>query len=196
LGKLKELPKMFWSQIIYPLKEKILKNIIIMGFLALFFVQGTAQTPNERPHSQSPKLDKTLRIMLHFSVPTISIDVLKNMSDMVLLDAREQKEYDVSHIPTAQYCGFDHFNPAALEGIPKDINIVVYCSIGVRSEKIAEKIKALGYTHVANLYGSLFEWVNAGHSVVDKTGNETRKVHAYNRLWSIFLDGKKAEKVW
>lgn len=174
----------------------MLKNIMIIGFLSLFLVQCTAQTPKYRPHSHSPKLDKTLRIMLHFSAPTISVDSLKNMNDRVLLDAREQKEFDISHISTAQYCGYDHFDPSVLAGIPKDKNIVVYCSIGVRSEKIAEKIKALGYTHVANLYGGLFEWVNTRNSVVDKTGNETRKVHAYNRLWSMFLDGKKAEKVW
>ena len=174
----------------------MIKQLTIASFLALFIVQSTAQTPTTRPRSKSPKLDKTLRAMLHFSVPTISVDSLKKMNDRILLDAREQKEFDVSHIPTAQYCGYDHFDPNVLARVPKDKKIVVYCSIGVRSEKIAEKIKAMGYTHVANLYGGQFEWVNTGNSAVDKTGSMTRKVHAYNRLWSIFLDGDKVEKVW
>ncbi len=174
----------------------MIKQLTVASFLAVFIVQSTAQIPTTHPRSQSAKLDKTLRAMLHFSVPTISVDSLKKMNDRILLDAREQKEFDVSHIPTAQYCGYDHFNPSVLAGVPKDKKIVVYCSIGVRSEKIAEKIKAMGYTHVANLYGGQFEWVNTGNGAVDKTGSKTRKVHAYNRLWSIFLDGDKVEKVW
>lgn len=167
-----------------------------MTFLSLFLVQCAAQTTKNRPHSKSFKLDKTLGTMLHFSVPTISVDSLKNMGNVVLLDAREPKEFDVSHIANAQYCGYDNFNPSVLTGIPKEKTIVVYCSIGVRSEKIAEKIRALGYTHVSNLYGSIFEWVNTGNPVVDKSGNVTKKVHTYSRLWSMYLDGKKAEKVW
>lgn len=177
-------------------KITMLKHITVTSFLALFLIQNTAQTPAAHPRSQSAKLDKTLRAMLHFSVPTISVDSLKKMSDRILLDAREQNEFDVSHIPTARYCGYDHFDPSVLAGVQKHKKIVVYCSIGVRSEKIAEKIKTMGYTHVANLYGGQFEWVNTGNSSVDKAGNKTRKVHAYNRLWSIFLDGDKAEKVW
>ncbi len=174
----------------------MIKQITATSFLALILIQGSAQTPNARPRSQSAKLDKTLRAMLHFSVPTISVDSLKKMNDRILLDAREQKEFDVSHIPSAQYCGYDHFDPSVLAGIPKDKRIVVYCSIGVRSEKIAKKIKAMGYSQVANLYGGQFEWGNSGNGAVDKTGSKTRKVHAYNRLWSIFLDGDKVEKIW
>ena len=174
----------------------MIKQLTIASFLALFIVQSTAQTPTTRPRSKSAKLDKTLRAMLHFSVPTISVDSLKKINDRILLDAREQSEFDVSHLPTARYCGYDHFDPSVLAGIPKDKRIVVYCSIGVRSEKIAEKIKAMGYTNVANLYGGHFEWINTGNGAVDKTGSKTKKVHAYNRLWSIFLDGDKVEKVW
>ncbi|MDZ7879379.1 MAG: rhodanese-like domain-containing protein [Saprospiraceae bacterium] len=174
----------------------MLKKAIIYVLSTIIWANCTAQTIQARPHSKNYKLEKTLRAMLRFSVPTIGVDSLVKMTDKIVLDARERREFDVSHLPNAQYCGYDNFDPSVLNGIPKHKNIVVYCSIGVRSEKIVEKIKALGYTQVSNLYGSLFEWVNTGHQVVDSTGNNTRKVHTYSRLWAIYLDGKKADKVW
>jgi rhodanese-related sulfurtransferase len=64
--------------------------------------------------------------------------------------------------------------------------IVVYCSIGVRSEIIGKKLMKHGFTNVYNLYGGLFEWVNKGGSVFHK-GIQTQKVHAYSKKWSRYL---------
>ena len=83
-----------------------------------------------------------------------------------------------------------------MSGIKKDQKVVVYCSIGYRSEKIGEQLQQLGYKDVHNLYGSIFEWVNAGNEVVDAKNNKTRKVHTYNRKWSQWVEDGKAEKVW
>jgi rhodanese-related sulfurtransferase len=43
--------------------------------------------------------------------------------------------------------GFNYFNSKKVEAAVKDknTNIIVYCSIGVRSEQIGEKLKKLGY---------------------------------------------------
>ena len=46
------------------------------------------------------------------------------------------------------------------QGWSKSDTIVLYCSIGYRSEKIGEKLVEMGYGHVFNLYGGIFEWVN------------------------------------
>ncbi|MBI1194042.1 MAG: rhodanese-like domain-containing protein, partial [Bacteroidetes bacterium] len=43
-------------------------------------------------------------------------------------------------------------------------------------------------------YGGIFEWVNAGNSVVDPSGKPTERVHAYNRTWGLFLE--RGEKVY
>ena len=82
------------------------------------------------------------------------------------------------------------------EGVPKDSTVVLYCSIGYRSEKVAEELRERGFTKVYNLYGSIFEWVNQGLPVVDTTGEQTRKVHTYNAKWGRWVDKKQAEKVW
>jgi 3-mercaptopyruvate sulfurtransferase SseA len=57
---------------------------------------------------------------------------------------------------------------------------------------VAEKLTAANYKRVANLYGGIFEWVNQGYPVVDNSGKETGRIHAYNRTWGVWLNrGRK-----
>ena len=73
-----------------------------------------------------------------------------------------------------------------------DIQVnVVYCSIGVRSEKIGEKLQAAGYTNVKNLYGGIFQWKGEGEKVVDSLGLSTERVHAFSKLWGKLLTNAK-----
>lgn len=145
---------------------------------------------------QKKSFDVLLKTMLKESVPAISVAELskKNLNQYTLLDARELKEYKVSHLNNAKWIGYETFDQGKLANIPKDRPIVIYCSIGVRSEQIGEKLLALGYTNVKNLYGSIFEWVNQGNPVYDTNGKQTKKVHAYSKTWGIWLD--KGEKVY
>ena len=141
--------------------------------------------------------DAEVNSYLNFSMPVISVKDLKKIEDeVVLLDAREMKEYETSHIKGAKYVGFDKFTTKNIENIDKDKKIVVYCSIGYRSEKIAEKLKKLGYTNVYNLYGSIFEWANEGNTIVNEAGEATKKLHTYNKKWSKWVDNPDIEKVY
>ena len=171
------------------------------GLLLLISISlqtGCAQPPTERPPIANKAFDKKISGLLNVRVPTIGLDELNGIKDEVFLfDAREQEEYQVSHIKGARYLGYKDFDPARLGELPKDAPIVLYCSIGYRSEKIGEQLKAMGYTNVYNLYGSIFEWVNAGYPVVDEEGQPTPSVHTYNRKWSKWLESKQGViKVW
>jgi len=176
------------------MKKLIALLFIVFSWLAV----GCAQDkPNEHAHCVDAQFDKKVSNMISFSVPTIDVQELKDIQNEVhIFDTRKQTEYDVSHIKNARYLGYKDFDPKRLKDISKDSKIVLYCSIGYRSEKIGEKLLSLGYTNVHNLYGSIFEWVNQGNTIVDKKGKPTTKVHTYNQQWSKWLDGKKAEKVW
>ncbi|MER3327952.1 MAG: rhodanese-like domain-containing protein, partial [Candidatus Kapaibacterium sp.] len=88
----------------------------------------------------------------------------------------------------------DDFELSRVQEISKDSKIVVYCSVGYRSEKIAEKLQGAGYTDVSNLYGGIFEWVNQDRAVVDDQNTPTTKVHAFSRVWGVWLN--KGEKVY
>jgi rhodanese-related sulfurtransferase len=134
-----------------------------------------------------------LKGLLSHSVPEISVPQAVEAQNTTFLDAREPKEYDVSHIAGALPVGYDHFNLESVAQLDKNQPIVVYCSVGYRSEKITEKLLKAGFKNVSNLYGGIFEWVNQGHAVVDETG-QTERVHAFNRSWGVWL--KKGKKVY
>lgn len=121
---------------------------------------------------------------------------LKSTDQYIFLDSRESKEYNVSHIKNAINIGYDHFDGKNfLRLVPnKESNLIVYCSIGVRSEDIGEKLQKLGYKNVRNLYGGIFEWKNTGNSVVNSQNVETEKVHTFDKNWSQYL--KKGERVY
>lgn len=117
-----------------------------------------------------------------------------NVVDAVYLDAREKEEFDVSHIKGAIYVGYDDFDISDLPDIKDKTTIIVYCSVGYRSEKIAEELIKNGYSQTKNLYGGIFDWVNKGYPVYDNSNQETKKVHAYNESWGKWL--LKGDKVY
>ncbi len=158
---------------------------------------GCAQVPTDRPHLADPEFDAHIARLLSFSIPLIGVeDLHQNKSDYIVFDTREEDEFRVSHIEGAQYLGYKNFDISRLENIPKDSNIVLYCSVGYRSEKVGEQLMAMGFTKVYNLYGSIFEWVNRGFEVVDNRGEPTRKIHTYNFDWSQWMGRSGMEKIW
>lgn len=143
----------------------------------------------------------SLNALLHkynsHQVPYISVEELRmhQLDDnVVILDAREKKEFQVSHIGNAIFVGYNNFDETKLKDISKDEKIVVYCSVGIRSEDVANRIIKAGFKNVQNLYGGIFEWKNEDFPVIGANGKETEKVHAYSKRWSKWLE--KGEKIY
>ena len=152
---------------------------------------------DEGAEVENENFDAMLKTMLKGTVPTMNVDELKkNMGKFTLLDSRERAEYEVSHLPGAKYIGYDVPEEEVLSQLDKNQAVVVYCSIGVRSEKMGKKLKEMGFREVYNLYGSIFEWVNQGYSVVDMQGEETKQIHGYNRFWGLWMKNKDYKKVY
>ena len=131
----------------------------------------------------------------NFKAPFISAKSLyKVQTTSVVLDAREAQEYQVSKIENALHIGYENFDLNKLRDLISDKNttLIVYCSVGVRSGKIAEKLIANGYTSVYNLYGGILDWVNKGYPVYDDNKKRTEKVHVFSKKWGVYLSkGKK-----
>ena len=149
-------------------------------------------------NAQEP-LDKLLSKFNSHSIPYISVEELKMQSDnekVFILDAREKEEFEVSHLKNSIYVGYNNFSAKNVTSKIKDksVPIVVYCSLGIRSENISEKLKDAGYTNIKNLYGGIFEWMNKGYSVYDSTNTETKKIHPFSKHWAKYLH--KGEKVY
>lgn len=134
-------------------------------------------------------IEETLKKLNKNSVEYIYLDELQKAKNPVLFDTRKKVEYNTSHLKGAIWVGYTNFDvDSVMKHYPnKNATIVVYCSIGVRSENIGEKLLKVGYTNVKNLYGGIFQWKNEGNSVYDNENNETEKVHAFSKYWGKLL---------
>ncbi len=167
----------------------------LFGIMSIFSCQ--AQVAADRASCENEAFDKAVSRWLSLSVPTQSVEDLATGTDSILiLDAREKEEFMTSHIEGARHIGYDDFDISILDDVAKDKKIVVYCSIGYRSEKIGEKLQQAGFKDVKNLYGSIFEWANKGYPLVDAQELPTKKIHTYNKRWSKWMLNDKYEKVW
>jgi rhodanese-related sulfurtransferase len=159
------------------------KSIIILSVLQISLF-GCGQ---EKDFNQM--VDK----LLSHSVTEISVDSAMNLTNAIFLDARAYREYEVSRIPNALWIGYKEFEPGHVGQIDLDATVIVYCSVGYRSEKITEELEELGFTNVSNLYGGIFDWVNQGQQIVNDKG-PTNQVHGYNKKWGQWV--KVGEKVY
>lgn len=162
------------------------------GFFILFLFNLSSVLAQE-------PIDKLLSKYNSQSIPYISVEELKMQTfnkNVFILDSREIEEFEVSHLKNSTFVGYNDFSVASVTSKIKDKNaaIVVYCSLGIRSEDISKKIKNAGYTNVKNLYGGIFEWKNKGYSLFDTSNEETQKVHAFSKHWSKYLH--QGEKVY
>ncbi len=167
-----------------------MKKVIIFICLATASLSLIAQNQT--------KFDEMVDGLYSYTIPLIKPAKLNELiskgANVVLLDAREKEEFEVSRIKNAIYVGYDDFEMSRVNEVDKNANIIVYCSVGYRSEKIGEKLKKFGFKHVLNLYGGAFDWINNGFDIVDKNGITTEKIHAYNNSWGKWLT--KGEKVY
>ncbi|OYX22393.1 MAG: thiosulfate sulfurtransferase [Algoriphagus sp. 32-45-6] len=77
--------------------------------------------------------------------------------------------------------------------LEKNKPVLIYCTVGARSQEIGKKLKAAGFSQVYNLYGGIIHWANEGRPVYHQ-GKITNRIHTYSQPWGIWL--KKGEKVY
>ena len=107
----------------------------------------------------------------------------------VVLDARTEDEYAVSHLQGA--VRIDPFKPSLrpLRGFPRDTAIVLYSSVGYRGARVADFLARQGYSQVYNLEGGQFRWANEGRPVF-RQDRPTADVHPYSPTWGLLLESQ------
>ena len=111
---------------------------------------------------------------------------------VLLLDIREPEEFAVSRIPGAIWVNPSASADTALIQIGNVTGkkIVVYCSVGVRSSRFAQRTQDdlldMGAVSVANLEQGIFGWHNDQRRLVDANG-ETDAVHPYDTIWKRYV---------
>lgn len=84
--------------------------------------------------------------------------IMNSGEEHIILDTREQDEFDEGHIPGAILIPYTEIENKAEEMLPdKDKLILVYCRSGRRSKIAAESLAKLGYTNVKE-FGGIIDW--------------------------------------
>jgi rhodanese-related sulfurtransferase len=122
-------------------------------------------------------------------VPGEDVAKLMAAKSVVIFDVRTPEEYAVSHLdgailvdPAIDANAFLSQHAANA----RDKDIVFYCSVGVRSSKLTERVaaglKAAGARSIGEMKGGIFAWAGDTRPLVDAKGT-TDKVHGYDASW-------------
>lgn len=176
------------------LKEHCKIQTFLIIIIAPLVSSCQKQIPN-RFEVFTSDFDRMVKKHLKFNVPTLTVDDIRPQHPYLLLDCRSSEEFTTSTIKGA-------FNTPDLESatehlLPysKDTPIIVFCSIGYRSEKMTKALIQLGYKNANNLYGSIFEWANRDLPLHRKS-QLTDTIHTYNRRWGKWVKNKQLTKIW
>ncbi|MEH2042260.1 rhodanese-like domain-containing protein [Nostoc sp.] len=136
-----------------------------------------------------------IKLLIGFQFPTVEEINCKQLAQLLsdsakprplVLDARSQTEYAVSHIETAVRIDPLTDDLIAVATVSPDRPIVVYCAVGYRSAKLAKKLDEAGMKCIYNLSGGIFQWANEGRPIF-QNGHPTQLVDPYNPIWGKLL---------
>ena len=87
---------------------------------------------------------------------------------VVLLDVREDDEWQRGHAPGAQHIPMGQV-PSRIDEINADAKLFVVCQAGGRSQRVAQYLARNGYSPV-NVSGGMSAWTGAGRPVITDDG--------------------------
>jgi rhodanese-related sulfurtransferase len=102
----------------------------------------------------------------HAEIPAVAVEeaIAAAESGDVLLDVREQYEWDEVHAPAATLIPMHALSERVAE-LPQEGRILVVCRSGARSAAVTEALLDAGYPAL-NVIGGMVAWEAAGGPVV------------------------------
>ena len=82
---------------------------------------------------------------------------LQNENNLLLLDVREQHEFEFSHIEGSQHIPLSQI-PQRIAEIDSSQGCVAICHHGIRSQQAAAFLVNTGFTNIYNLSGGIDAW--------------------------------------
>lgn len=171
------------------------KSVLVVVLLSL---QACTAAKEAARHEQIPFALENVRKEVRASFPSVKqlststlAARLANRDSLVLLDVREPQEYGVSHLPGAvRVDPKAEGNSIAPANDLTNKTLVFYCSVGVRSSKLAQKLQSelmrKGAISVFNLDGGIFAWHNEERPLENSNG-ATDFVHPFDRKYKKLL---------
>lgn len=103
-------------------------------------------------------------------LPSLAVNdlarALADASDTVVLDVRDDAEWDEGHIPGALHGFVGDIAQGAMPDLPAGKRIAVICGSGYRSTVAASLLQGQGVSNLINVQGGMGAWAEAGLPVV------------------------------
>ena len=135
------------------MSKKIILLALAIITVATVFAGCTQKTNTE--HTEATQVN----IGTYYQIPQDEAKrIMDEESDYIIVDAREQSEYDEGHIKGAIVIPYTEIEQKAEEMLPdKEQLILVYCRSGRRSKIAAQSLANMGYTNVKE-FGGIIDW--------------------------------------
>jgi rhodanese-related sulfurtransferase len=139
---------------------KIINTILRISLTALFILGFILQMGLPQANPQPAKA-------LEPYPDEITVEQAKDKKDAgaVLLDVREQREWNEAHIDGARLIPLGQLE-SRLSEVPRDKEIVVVCRSGGRSAAGRDVLKKAGFKQVTSMSGGMKAWMSEGNPVV------------------------------
>src|SRR5689334_1713907 len=108
-------------------------------------------------------------------------DLIEN-GNPIIVDVREQNEWDEGHIPGAVHVPRGHLE-SRIERVAPDTSrqVLLYCSTGNRSAFAAKTLEEMGYEEVTSLAAGFTDWKRNGFEVELQSGLDAPRRARYSR---------------
>lgn len=130
--------------------------------VALSLLSACGKSPSERGSTQTTQATGSIE-----QVDAAQFKKLTESPNALVLDVRTAAEVAEGHLPNAvniDIYGSDFM--AKVQELPKDREILVYCTVGARSQQAADILSKQGFVKVYNLDGGIVAWQRNGFEVV------------------------------
>jgi rhodanese-related sulfurtransferase len=144
-----------------------MKRFVLILFLSLMLGTAVAcggQTTTVTAPGPAAVVDPNAEFDLADTVNVQTVADIKDQDGVIVLDVREQWEYDEGHIPGVTLIPMGEVANRLAE-IPTDKEVIVTCRSGNRSGQITDFLRQQGYDNVHNMEGGILAWEAAGYDV-------------------------------
>ena len=143
----------------------VVKIILCIIWVFLFIFLSACGNDNEKEivgGADGPTsivvYDKGEKAMYEQISPEVAKEIMDSDVEHIILDTREQDEFEEGHIPGSILIPYTEIENKAEDILPnKDKLILVYCRSGRRSKIASESLVKLGYTNVKE-FGGIIDW--------------------------------------
>jgi len=119
---------------------------------------------------------------------------LQNGDRIILLDVREEEERTLGYIKGDIFIPMDELYEKAETLLPeKDVPVIIYCAVGIRSLAAVKILKKIGYTTVFSMTKGIEEWEATGYEVVTDSELTPDQLTRYSRHILLKEVGKNGQ---